>query len=94
MALKDLAVPALCILGTLYFIKGCENGKRCDSYHPHTSPQPKCRVYQKPVQEEKQDYEGYEGYETPVYQQTIIRRQRVIRRTIVTPVYQNDYGNY
>ena len=88
MALKDLAVPALCVLGTLYLFKGCDSDKTCAPCCRSVPFQPVNRVYRKPIQKQPTYYR--EVYEEPQVQ-TVIRR-RVIRKTIRTttvPVY--DY---
>ena len=86
MEAKSLVIPALCILGTVYVMKGCECEKRhtpCRTYTP-PQPAPVCRQPVEPVYQEV--------YEQPV--QTRVIRRRVIRRTVhttTTPVYYYEY---
>ena len=87
MALKDLVVPALCVLGTLYFVKGCDKEKRCNSYRSYPVNYTTRPVEPEVVQPTPVYYQ--ETYEQPV---KVIRR-RVIRRT-VTPNYQYYYEEY
>ena len=91
MALKDLAVPALCVLGTLYFIKGCNEGKRGTPVRTQEEPTPICQEV--PVQECPDVI--YQGDFEPQVQTRIIHR-RITRRTIrttttTTPIYYYEY---
>ena len=88
MEVKNLIIPALCIIGTMYAMKGCECEKKHTSCRSYTPPQP-VPVYQEPVQVAP-DYQ--EVYEQPA--QTRIIRRRVIRRTIQqvpTSTYYYEY---
>ena len=92
MALKDLAVPALAVLGTLYFVKGCNEGKRNTPVHTPVEPTPICQKV--PVQECPSAVYQEEAF-VPQVQTRIIHR-RIIRRTIrttttTTPVYYYEY---
>ena len=87
MALKDLVVPALCVLGTLYCVKGCDKERRYTSYRDCPVDYATQPVEREIVQPTPVYYQ--ETYEQPV---RVIHR-RVIRRT-VTPNYQYYYEEY
>ena len=81
MALKDLAVPALCVFGTLMAIKGCDKEKQCSCARSYTpQPAPINQVEQASQQTSPRYYQ--EVLIEPQYRGII--RRRVIRRTIKT----------
>ena len=87
MAFKDLAVPALAILGTLYLLKGCNNEKICMPSHTEPQPQPQHCTQQEPVQQKEPElYQVPEEPETTIIHRRIIRRIRRVRTTTTTTV--------
>lgn len=80
MAVKNLVIPALCVIGTLACVKGCNKKTAEQIYIPENS------VYYEPVRAPAPQ---------PVYYQTTVVRRRTIRtrtttRTVypVAPVYE------
>ena len=90
--LKGCLVPALCILGTLWVVKGCENERA--HVHPRTYiPRQPAPVYETPVRQ--QPIQEQPAYYQEVYQespiQTRVIRRRVIHKTIRTTTSPDYY---
>ena len=83
MSMKDLAVPALCALGALYWIGGCNNKKNCNNSGGDFVPQEPTPIYQEIRPEKPRQIEIIRHR---IYEETI--RTTTITRT---PVYGNDF---
>ena len=83
MSMKELAVPALCVLGALYWVGGCNSKKNCNHSDRDFVPQEPTPIYQEVCPEQ------------PVRTKIIRHRiyERTIRTTTITrtPVYGNDF---
>jgi len=92
MALKDLIVPTLCILGIVHCIKGCNSEKGCPvRVHIPRQPDPihQIPVRQVPVQQPDYYQEVYQEQpvQIRVIHQRVIKKTRTVR-TITTPTYE------
>ena len=84
MSLKDIAVPVLCVIATLWAVRGCDKERRCGGYRPYPQPAPQYRMEQEPVQQAPEYYQyqdQYQDFEQPAPVQRRIIRRRVIRKT-------------
>ncbi len=83
MSMKDLAVPALCILGALYWFNGCASKKNCNRTDRDFVPQEPTPIYQevRPERPVRTRIIRHQTYEETIRTTTIIK----------TPVYENDF---